>query len=84
MASLSDTRVDRFFDNNILFGSAWCLVMAQIQFSLIKKIKIGSLEHSLNFYSYGEARNKIWTAVKTHSKGSIGYSVLGGNDVIAS
>ena len=29
----------RFFVNNILiFDSAWCLVMAQIQFSLIKKI----------------------------------------------
>ena len=26
----------RFLDNDILFGSAWCLVMAQIQFSLIK------------------------------------------------
>ena len=38
----------RFFDNNILmFGSAWCQVMAQIQFSLIKKIKIGHPEHSL-------------------------------------
>ena len=30
----------RFLVNNILmFGSAWCLVMAQIQFSLIKKNK---------------------------------------------
>ena len=30
----------RFLVNNILmFGSAWCLVMAQIQFSLTKKIK---------------------------------------------
>ena len=29
----------RFLANNILmFGSAWCLVMAQIQFSLIKKM----------------------------------------------
>ena len=38
----------RFLVNNILmFGSAWCLVMAQIQFSLIKKIKIGRPEHSL-------------------------------------
>ena len=37
----------RFLVNNILFGSAWCLVMAQIQFSLIKKIKIGHPEHSL-------------------------------------
>ena len=27
----------RFLVNNILFSSAWCLVMAQIQFSLIKK-----------------------------------------------
>ena len=34
----------RFLANNTL---AWCLVMAQIQFSLIKKIKIGRLEHSL-------------------------------------
>ena len=38
----------RFLANNILMlGSAWCLVMAQIQFSLIKKIKIGRREHSL-------------------------------------
>ena len=38
----------RFLVNNILmFGSAWCLVTAQIQFSLIKKIKIGRPEHSL-------------------------------------
>ena len=29
------------------FGSAWCLFMAQIQFSLIKRIKIGCPEHSL-------------------------------------
>ena len=49
--SLSDVRVKRvrsqFLVNNILFGSAWCLVKAQIQFSLIKKIKIGRPEHSL-------------------------------------
>ena len=32
-----------------MFGSAWCLVMAQIQFSLIKKIKIGRPEHSLTY-----------------------------------
>ena len=38
----------RFLVNNTLvFGSAWCLVTAQIQFSLIKKIKIGRLEHSI-------------------------------------
>ena len=38
----------RLIVNNILmFGSAWCLVMVQIQFSLIKKNKIGSSEHSL-------------------------------------
>ena len=30
-----------------MFGSAWCLVMAKIQFSLIKKIKIGHPEHLL-------------------------------------
>ena len=28
----------RFLVSNILFGSAWCLVIAQIQFSLINKI----------------------------------------------
>ena len=38
----------RFLVNNILmFGSAWCLVRVQIQFSLIKKIKIGCRERSL-------------------------------------
>ena len=38
----------RIFVNNILmFGSAWCLVMTQIQFSLMKKIKIGLTEHLL-------------------------------------
>ena len=37
----------RFHVNNILiFSSAWYLIMAQIQFSLIKK-EIGRLEHSL-------------------------------------
>ena len=30
-----------------MFGWAWCLVMAQIQFSLIKKIRIGRPKHSL-------------------------------------
>ena len=36
----------RFLVKNVLmFGSAWCLFMAQIQFSLIKKIKIGRPEH---------------------------------------
>ena len=30
-----------------MFGSAWCLVMAQIQFSLTKKIKIGRPERLL-------------------------------------
>ena len=40
VAALSDNSVDRkiFFVINILmFDSAWCLVMTQIQFSLIKK-----------------------------------------------
>ena len=38
----------RLLVNNILrFGSARCLVMKQIQFSLIKKTKIGHPEHSL-------------------------------------
>ena len=38
----------RFLVNNVLmFGSAWCLVSAQIQFSLIKKIRIGRSGHSL-------------------------------------
>ena len=37
----------RFLLNNIFFGSTWCLVMAQIQFFLIKTIKIGRPEHSL-------------------------------------
>ena len=36
----------RFLVSNILFGSAWCLVIAQIQFSLIKKI--GRSEHLLH------------------------------------
>ena len=37
-----------FLVNNILmFGSAWCLVLAQIQFSLIKEIKIWRPEYSL-------------------------------------
>ena len=35
----------RFLANNILLP--WCLVMAQIQFSLIKKINIGRPEQSL-------------------------------------
>ena len=39
----------RFLANNILmFGSSWFLVMAQIQFSLIKIIKIRRPEHSAN------------------------------------
>ena len=37
----------RYLVNNVLFGSAWCLVMAQIQFSLLKKIKTGRPEHLL-------------------------------------
>ena len=42
----------RFLVNNtLIFGSAWCLVMAQIQFSLIKKIKTGRQEQSLNPHS---------------------------------
>ena len=41
MASLSGTEsIGRTFVNNMLmFDSAWCLVMAQTQFSLIKKSK---------------------------------------------
>ena len=38
ITSLSDVRV-RFLFNDILFGSTWCLVIAEIQFSLIKKNK---------------------------------------------
>ena len=37
----------RFLVNNILFGSACCAVMVEIQFSLIKEIKIGRPEHLL-------------------------------------
>ena len=38
----------RFLVNNVLmFGSAWCLGMVQIQFSLIHQKKIGHLEHFL-------------------------------------
>ena len=37
----------RFLVNNKLFGSAWCGVMAEICFSLLKKIKIGHPEHLL-------------------------------------
>ena len=41
----------RFLVNYILkFGSAWCLVMAQIQFSLIKKIKTWRPQHSLTLH----------------------------------
>ena len=45
--SLTSESKGRFLANNILFGSAWCLVMVQIQFSLIERIKIGCPEHSL-------------------------------------
>ena len=39
---------ERFLVNNILmFGPAWCLVMAQTQFSLIKKLKTRRPELSL-------------------------------------
>ena len=41
----SDSK-ERFIVNDILFGSAWCLVMAEIQFSLIKQITVGRPEHS--------------------------------------
>ena len=45
---LTSESKERFLVNNILkFGSAWCLVTAQIQFSLIKEIKIGRPEHLL-------------------------------------
>ena len=38
----------RFLVNNtLMFGPVFCLVMAQIQLSLIKKIEIGRPEHSL-------------------------------------
>ena len=48
----------RFLVNNILmFGSVWCLVMAQIQFSLIKK-NIGRPEHLLT--PRPTTSNKIW------------------------
>ena len=39
---MSDSK-ERFLANNILL--AWCLVMPQIQFSVIKNIKIGRPEH---------------------------------------
>ena len=42
--------VGRFLVNNILFDSVCSMIMAQIQFSLIKKIKIGCPEHSLTPY----------------------------------
>ena len=44
---LTSESKERFFVNNILFGSAWCLVIVQIQFSLIKE-KIGRPEHFSN------------------------------------
>ena len=45
---LTPESVGRFLVNNMLmFDSAWCLVMVQIQFSLIKKRTIGRPEHSL-------------------------------------
>ena len=37
----------RFLVNNILFGTAWCVVMTEIQFSLIKQITIEPPEHLL-------------------------------------
>ena len=44
----SESRWGFLVNNILMFGSAWCLVMAQIQFSLIKKtIKIGRPENSL-------------------------------------
>ena len=40
--------IGRFLvNNNLMFDSAWCLVMAQTQYSLIEKIKIGRPGHSL-------------------------------------
>ena len=39
-----------FVNNKLIFGSAWCLVTAQIQISLIKKIKIWRPEHSLTVH----------------------------------
>ena len=42
----------RFLVNNILmFASVWSLVMVQIQFSLIKKIKTGCPEHLLTAHT---------------------------------
>ena len=50
---LRSESIGRFFANNILmFDSARFLVMAQIQCSLIKKIKIGCPEHPLPPTSY--------------------------------
>ena len=34
---LTSESKERFLVNNVLFGSSWCLVKAEIQFSLIKK-----------------------------------------------
>ena len=48
---LTPESIGRFLVNNILmFDSAWCLIMEQIQFSLIKKIKIERPEHSLTLH----------------------------------
>ena len=50
---LTPESIVRFLANNILmFDLAWCLVMAQIQISLIKKNKDGHLEHSLPPYHW--------------------------------
>ena len=46
---LTSESIGRFLTNNniLMFDSAWCLFIAQIQLSLIKKIKIGCPKYSL-------------------------------------
>ena len=48
---LTSESIGRFLTNNniLMFDSAWCLFIAQIQLSLIKKIKIGCPKYSLPF-----------------------------------
>ena len=51
----------KFLVNNILmFTSAWRLVTAQIQFSVIKKVKIERPEHSLAPHPLRPIRSHFW------------------------
>ena len=55
----------RFLVNNILFDSAWCLVMAQIQFSLIKKQRLDIQNTSLLPTPLRPITSHFWLTVHT-------------------